>query len=296
VGRDVAQPPFLVCTLIGTAVVGLGNTLLLDLMAAPDSPNMYWALSELPRPPIDYQRAFQFELEIGERIFPFLHDPETTERSADEWARLWRQAWDDLGKLDNDVKPVGPLISTAAALAGYTHAKERLIDDGLDREHVHAMPVGQVMAVYSARAYARITGEYRKQLTVPIWRSPEFDADHAIRDAHPLGSGEWREIVPIASFLLPAVAHARKAEMRLQRDIDAMRVIEALRMYAASTAGQLPERLDDVHQVPVPLNPATGQSFLYRLEGDTAILELPEADGLLNAGRRFEITINQPEF
>ena len=37
--------------------------------------------------------------------------------------------------------------------------------------------------------------------------------------------------------------------------------------------GKLPASLDDVTEVPIPVNPFTGKAFGYRLEGDTAVLE-----------------------
>ncbi len=43
-GRDVAKVPFLVCGLIGIAINGVSNGTLIDLIANPDSPNMYWCL------------------------------------------------------------------------------------------------------------------------------------------------------------------------------------------------------------------------------------------------------------
>ena len=70
-----------------------------------------------------------------------------------------------------------------------------------------------------------------------------------------------------------------------------LRTVEALRMYAAGHDGQLPERLADVTEVPIPLNPITGAPFGYRKSGNTAVLE---AAGLPHRpasqyGLRFEI-------
>jgi hypothetical protein len=77
----------------------------------------------------------------------------------------------------------------------------------------------------------------------------------------------------------------------LERDIAALRVIEALRMYAAAHDGQLPKALDEITAVPVPPNPATGKPFVYRLNGTTAVVELPQSDGFHSPNRRFEIQI-----
>ena len=62
-------------------------------------------------------------------------------------------------------------------------------------------------------------------------------------------------------------------------------------MYAATHAGGLPQSLAEIREVPVPLNPATERAFVYRLEGATAVLELPDSDGIPGYQRRFEITI-----
>jgi len=75
----------------------------------------------------------------------------------------------------------------------------------------------------------------------------------------------------------------------VQRDIDAMRVIEAIRMHAAET-GQLPETLDDISVVPIPLNPATNKPFDYQLNDGTATLKLPRSDGTYYS-RRFELRL-----
>ncbi len=71
----------------------------------------------------------------------------------------------------------------------------------------------------------------------------------------------------------------------------ALRVIESLRMYAAEHGGGLPKKLDEITAVPVPPNPATGKPFVYRLDGPTAVLELPPSDGLYSGNRRYEIQI-----
>src|SRR5205085_776071 len=79
--------------------------------------------------------------------------------------------------------------------------------------------------------------------------------------ANMLGGGEEREIVPLVAWLMPAIQAARSAQVRLEREVAALRIIEALRMYAATHDGQLPAHLEDIKQVPVPANPATLKQF-----------------------------------
>ncbi len=106
--------------------------------------------------------------------------------------------------------------------------------------------------------------------------------------------GRRSRILPIVSLLMPGMQPARGAQVRLERDVAALRVIEALRMYAADHGGGLPKSLDEITAVPVPNNPATGNPFEYRLDGKTAVLELPPSDGL-HFNRRFEIQIAAKE-
>jgi len=54
-----------------------------------------------------------------------------------------------------------------------------------------------------------------------------------------------------------------------------------------------PERLEDVTQVPVPLDPMTGQTFPYKRAGEAAIIESPAPKGMpaQSYGLRYEIRI-----
>jgi hypothetical protein len=93
------------------------------------------------------------------------------------------------------------------------------------------------------------------------------------------------------SLLLPAIDGCRAAEVRAERQVAALRIIEAMRMYAANHGGALPAKLDDITDVPVPLNPATGKPFVYRVDGAKAILELPASDQTITGNCRYEIQV-----
>lgn len=305
-GSDVAKVPFLVCGLIGVAIDGVSNDTLVDLIANPNSPNMYWALTELPQPAIDLRPASRFEMGFGPRMFPFIDHAETAYHAPQEWNWLYTKALRDLstatGQFGNlsDKADDGPvkdaqvgIAATGLALLGYSHAKERLIAQGMDRERVEQMPVGQVIGVYSERVYRRFADEFEASWYMPFadMRNSQNELDRKIIDIRPFGTGEDREVLPIISLLMPAMYSARSAQVRLERDIAALRVIEALRMYAAAHNGEWPAKLDEINSVPVPLNPATSKPFAYHLNGKTAVLELPPTDGVISGNRRFEIQI-----
>ena len=300
-GRDVAKVPFLVCGLIGIAIESVTNRTLIELIANPDSPNMYWAIGELPQPPIDLRPAVRFEMDFGPRVFPLIHNAETTDHSMQEWNRLFTQTIGDLQNMGlffpsssakND--PATGLIATAVGLAGYSHAKERLIADGMNRARVEKMAVGQVIAIYTERIYRGFADESEHLWQVPFAQSERLAKrlDKKIAAAKPFGTGVDREFLPMVTLLVPAMQASRQAQMRLDREVASLRVIEALRMYAAEHDGRLPARLEEIDQVPVPDNPATEKHFAYRLDGSTAVLELPPTDGLTSGNCRYEIQIS----
>ena len=80
-------------------------------------------------------------------------------------------------------------------------------------------------------------------------------------------------------MLLPALSRAQSKTCQLDRNIAALRCVEAIRMYAAQNKGKLPQTLGAITAVPVVDNPSTGQPFSYRIEEGKAILEAPPLPG-----------------
>jgi hypothetical protein len=68
--------------------------------------------------------------------------------------------------------------------------------------------------------------------------------------------------------------------------------VEAIRSYAASHAGQLPQTLTEITEVPVPKDPVSGAAFRYSRTGATAVLEsaMPSGGDAQDV-IRYEITV-----
>jgi hypothetical protein len=297
-GQDVAVEPILVCDLVGIAICGVTNANAIDLIAAPDSPNLYWALAERKEPMIEMRDSIRTELALGPRMFAMLDADDSMQLSPGEWNALWVKGITDFAPVAAmesrgpwPTQPAAEMSAMALGLAGYSHAKQRLIDWGYEPEKVEAMAVGQVLSLYSTRTYQIAADAMEKAWYVPLEDAATWErmAEEYL-DENKFGRGENREVLPVATLLLPAVRAARSAGVRLEREMAALQVIEALRMHAARNDGKWPQRLGDVTCVPVPENPATGQPFMYELEGETAILTLPKSDGV-NVKRRYELTI-----
>lgn len=288
---DIAVEPLLINALVGVAEAGMGHRELVELIAAPGSPNMYWAIAELPQPFIDMRRATRFEMSSTFRVFPVMNDAENAEHSPEEWARLFAEGLTEAapffpGGMTNE--ETARLGVTALSLTSYGPAKQRLIDGGFDAERVERMPVGQVIAIDAGREFRKLANDMEKWWYTPytVARTHTRDVDQALgRDKFAGGFGKM-----LAALLLPALSSARESQMRLEWQTGGLQTVEAIRMHAAAVSG-LPASLDEIKVVPVPENPVTGKPYQYRREGDVAIVELPATDGFSGAAWRFEISL-----
>jgi hypothetical protein len=79
---------------------------------------------------------------------------------------------------------------------------------------------------------------------------------------------------------------------RLERDLAALQLVEAIRSYATAHKGQLPQALAEITEVSVPKDPMSGAAFRYARTGATAVLESPaRPGGEKREELRYEITV-----
>ena len=60
-GRHVANGPTFVHNLVGCSIVGMMSDQVRELIQQPEAPNLYWALTDLPRPIIDFRSGTDAE-------------------------------------------------------------------------------------------------------------------------------------------------------------------------------------------------------------------------------------------
>jgi tetratricopeptide (TPR) repeat protein len=79
--------------------------------------------------------------------------------------------------------------------------------------------------------------------------------------------------------LKPAHDQVRKQMNHIDRKVAALQCIEGLRLYASSHDGKFPEKLDDVTEVKIPVDPVIKNPFSYKSTGSEAVLELEATEG-----------------
>lgn len=291
--HDAAEPPLLINALIGIAISMQMNAVTLDLIDADDSPNLYWALKQLPQPLVDIRPALQYELSMPYQMFPFLADAETNPRTPEEWQRLTQTTLADLAALaetggGGDSKLQNwqvRLTATAVILKAYPTAKKQLIEDGLAKEIVEKMPVGQVIAIHASRNYRYTYNEVFKWTLLPYPEASQHlrKTMERLKQEGYLGQAMGdKEVFPIASLLMPSIDSVMLASARGDRRRATLETIEAIRMHAAARSGELPSTLTELAVAPAPPNPFTGRPLDYRRDDTRAVLEerAPDVKGV----------------
>jgi hypothetical protein len=303
--RHIAQGPTLIHDLVALAIGTQYVRVLGDFVEQPDAPNLYWALTALPRPFIDLRDAYESEYRLLEWQFPELGDLDRA-RPAEQWDEILRRIRTEIRaaatSMDHDkgaakLPPYFPADYSAdepASQSKYLPAAREYVarTKGLPAGKAAALPAAQVLLIYLAGTYHEFRDDLFKAIFLPYpQRQAVYDAASKRLEATPTSEGHL-----VARMFLPALKKVGVAQVRFERNIAALRTVEALRMYAAAHDGKLPEKLADVSEVPVPNDPATGQPLEYSRDGEAAIVVSQGANtdmGLPINGIRYRINVRK---
>lgn len=287
--RHLWEGDRLIDILVGIAIDAIMLNRVEEWLQTPGSPNLYWALTALPRPRENMRRCIEYEMNSLYRSFPRLrrlHRETLTAREADN---LVNEMFDSLSKVISNIpREADPFKKQAAAIREakkYPQARKHLINLGRSAKEIDAMPKAQVILLWYVDQYDRAWEKVFEALTVPTWQAmPLMEA----------ASQELRSSDNIFLTLLgPAVDKTWVASVRSERQITGLRGAEALRLYAAKHEGKPPAKWSDITEVPLPTDPLTGKGFdnFYRVIDKRGILEIPPPPPLRipALGRRYEL-------
>ena len=283
--EHVGQQGILVSDLVGLTIQGMMAETLQSLIASPDAPNLYWAITELPDPLVSYRRALELEASGIYLLFPTLREvlrpvsPAVARPVSEVFLRITELSGQMEGK-----KP-GAAEAKSALEEAEPIARRELLARGWKRQQVDAMTPSQAVLVQMIEVFEETRDDLFKWFYVPYWQ-----AERGIQAAEEqIQQAKKVEGIRLASIMLPAVGKCYLRAAMRQRQIATLRVIEAIRLYAANHGGKLTESIDKIADVTIPINAITGKPFPYRLEGNTAILE---ADGPANSyPRQYRLTL-----
>ncbi len=287
--RHVGEGPTLIEALVGTAIARVMAEQAEAFVGTAEAPNLYWALTDLPRPFISLRRSLRYERSSFFLAFPLLRDPRKVELTPRQWERLANDVWTQLnafsgGKAEEGAKMA--FIGVQAQLLA--QAKRYLLSQGWTTEQVDARPPQQVIAIHQIDRFNERKDDLFKWFAVPYWRAQQ-ELERVERN---LDRDAKQGMSDLATILLPALTRAYGHTTIFDRQIAALRSIEAVRLYAAGHEGKLPASLGDITEVPIPIDPITGEPFQYKLDDDKAVLEWAPPPGFSpKHGTRYELLI-----
>jgi hypothetical protein len=277
--RHISNDPILVSNLVGIAIAGIAWTDTLYLLQMPNTPNLYWALAALPKPLVDLRKANAYE-----RQFYFLQAKAMIEvdehpRSVEYWRDFIDRVMPQLIPIayEFDFNPNENMENNRIAFvsfisASYPGAKRYLLDViGLEPTLVDSYPIAQVFFLAQKRFFERAQDEQHK------WQFVDYSAAVANPEYQSREARFQQSVAYIggatfpATAFLPMIPTVFVAEQRCVMQISLLQTLEAIRLYGATHANQLPKSLDEL-PLPAPQNPFTGNSFQYALDADGAVL------------------------
>jgi hypothetical protein len=277
-GQHIGRGPTAVHALIG---VGICGTILGEVetwVQSPNAPNLYWALAALPEPMIDMRHAMEFERDVLYWQFPKLKTIKDTVLTSKEASDIIKYNMDffhdefvEMASWNNKLGPIG------FVMAHYSDAKVFLTDHGISQEKLEAMPAAQAVLAYQLDQYLAIRDNAFKWTYLPYAQAHPYweQAEKQPALEYTMGNKPNLFISHIGS-----IHRIRFLQTRLDRRILILQTIEAIRMYAAGHSGQLPKKLTDIKEVPIPADPVTGNPFVYTCkDGKSAHLEAPVSRG-----------------
>jgi hypothetical protein len=286
--RHVSEGPILLQGLVGVSLTGVMVRPLEDLIQAPGVPSLFWALADRPRPFINLAEAAE-----GERFLLEREIPELRELDAAPWSlEKARSFTEDLrtkvfrlsgyvarshsGSEASGVAEWSSKLGLAALVAqAYPEAKRALIAKGHSAAQVAAMPAIQVTALHAYRTYQQARDDEFKWVRLPFYQASK---GMNVASRRGFQAHQSSPLLRMFSMVTPAIRPAFMAQMQVDRRLDAIQCIEAIRIYGAAH-GKFPVRLEEISEAPVPLDLATGQMFGYRVEGEHAVLSAPSPPG-----------------
>jgi hypothetical protein len=291
VGRHMGQGPTFIHIYVGGAVARMMDEQVEAWVQQPGAPNLYWGLTDLPRPYLDPELAVEQESRMIDRMIPWvkrLDGPPLSAAEVGAAAAEMRKTTEAITKEFGLVKPseLGKIGQAFFLVQGYGEAKRGLLArDKYPAEQVEAMPEFQVVCLYAYLEYRDSLDETLKWFHAPdgvrhpgFKKSAEKFNQALTRLDRMFFGGALSPLFGVSDSIGATYVKVYTVVGRTDRRIAALECIEALRLYAAQN-GKWPAALADVADVPVPTDPMTGKPFEYSVQEDKAVLTAPGKTG-----------------
>jgi len=282
--RHIAKGSALIGSLVSAGIASVASHMVEVVSARADAPNLYWPLASMPGSIVTFREALEEEGPSVIGTVPVLAKGRNGGITAEDWPAYLKQ----LADFSNAWRPATAPADQEPAPANMwgeilPHARSFYSTT----RHISADQAAQVdsrlvLATYFIEQYQIVADEETRLTCLPLWDAVEQSRKIPAR-LKALGIEDSNP----GAIMAPAWARLPTVFGRMERTVAALMAVHALRAYAADHAGQLPAKLEDVTETPIPVNPMTGKMFSYRLDGNTATIS--DETSLGTTGRTFPL-------
>ncbi len=244
-----------------------------QLLGQEDSPNLYWALTEIPDPLIELDGCIDLA-----RNNPWADIPEMASLDGISQPKDWTRLRHQLGLFpDRDVFDANtpPPAETKQSFKRFVNEGRRELPklDSAFVDRITKMTDDEVSVRYFKVRFQQLADDYVSAcLLPPVAGIPHFDS--AIRQLEKSEAGYEQEISSVE-----AVHQVYVKVWWVRRRFAVLRTIEALRDYVAAE-GTTPTTLDKVINTPIPIDPVTMKPFGFqRLSESKLLITAPKLKG-----------------
>src|SRR5260370_318240 len=171
--KQTGEQPTLINYLVGAAIAQIVLRQVDDFVQQPKAPNLYWALTDLPRPLIDQRKAFE-----GQRLWVYGMFPGIGESLADldagpiteEQVQGCVKALVERGARNPFLDIRRKLELSKYVTDHYEASKKVLLDQARPKEKVEKMPHVQVVLLAEMDDYERIMDDQMKWYNEPYYK------------------------------------------------------------------------------------------------------------------------------
>jgi hypothetical protein len=290
--RHVGEQPDLMACLVGAAINIMAVDRMEEMIQQSGCPNLFWAMSNLPAPFWDFRRAMDGELGLSRRHLTLLREVTRPWSDKEKELAFQKIQWLTEPSADKEGKPLHTKIEELAADPKHlSDAKKRLLELGANSKNLEQLPAIQIVVADEYYRYERRRDDLFKFMALPYWQGEPGYRGYVKRMAS--ASKEYSSLfwdpphgATLLRFYLDGAKNHQKTAM--------LHMVEAIRMYAADHAGQVPPNLEAI-QLPLPVDPKTGKSFKYEVRDQKAYLQAASSFDEVNgpSSFKYEITIKR---
>jgi hypothetical protein len=280
--HHLGEGPTLIQGLVAVAAGTMMFPRIDELITHEKAPNLYWALTTLPQPLVNFSTGLGGEVLMIDNLFPgmrdMLYSGKVTPIAQEEMMKVF-PLLEQINGSDNK-SSLKQMVVQAALVLNIEAAKKALLDHGITEPMLTNITPLQIILMAEVLHYDKTYQNMIKWNSIPYpvarKRIKELDAtikkpEASVLSPFPLGT--------FSAMILPAVSRVMEASPKMERRIAALRIIEAIRMQAAFDKAW-PDSLEKVTIVPVPTDPFTGKAFAFKKEGKkiTITAVVPEGE------------------